>query len=332
MTQRKNIKTLVVFFGALLAAGLLALASFEEPARAAFPGSTGAIAFSSDRGAPGAFEIYRMNADGFGQTKLSDQPGIIFSPSWSYDGKRLLFSNNADFGTPGDIYAMNADGSAETNLTNVGSDESGPSYGPAGGKIVFTSNRADNQNDVYVMTIGAGGQTTGLTRLTTDPATDFAPVISPDGKRVLFVSNRDGDQDIYLMKLAPEGPKNVPVKLTKNTPPKPGEAPYMYDFTPDWSPDGTQLVFASDRGGDLEIYRMKAAPESSTNRPVNLSGSPGSRDTDPAYSPDNRKVVFTTDRDGNSEVYRMRATDGANPTNLSNNPATDFLPAWQPLP
>ena len=253
--------TLAVFFTTVLAANIMALAALGEPAKATPPGTAGAIAFSSDRDA--GFNIYRMNADGYGQTRLTDTPVLNFSPSWSPDGNKILFTNNANYGAPGEVWAMNADGSGETNLTNVGSD--------------------------------------------------------------------DGE-DLYMMRLAPEGPKNVPVKLTKNTPPNPGEAPYMYDFTPDWSPDGTQIIFASDRSGGFEVYRMKAAPEGANNRPVNLSKSPDSTDNDPAFSPDGKKVAFTTDRDGNSEVYRMRATDGANPTNLSNNPATDFLPAWQPLP
>ena len=67
------------------------------------------------------------------------------------------------------------------------------------------------------MTKGPDGQTAGLTRLTTSEANDFSPAISPDGGRLAFVSNRDGDEDIYLMRLAPEGPRNPAVKLTKNT-------------------------------------------------------------------------------------------------------------------
>ncbi len=39
-----------------------------------------------------------MNADGFGQTRLTDQPGPNFNPSWSADGKKIAFSNAPDFG------------------------------------------------------------------------------------------------------------------------------------------------------------------------------------------------------------------------------------------
>jgi TolB protein len=49
----------------------------------------------------------------------------------------------------------------------------------------------------------------------------------------------------------------------------------------------------------------------------------------PAYSPDGERIAFSTDRDGNYEVYKMRA-DGSNPTNLTNKPALDYEPTWQP--
>jgi Tol biopolymer transport system component len=78
------------------------------------------------------------------------------------------------------------------------------------------------------MTTGPDGQTAGLARLTTSNANDSSPAISPDGKRIAFTSKRDGDWDVQLMKASPEGPRNVPVKLTKKA---------VNDPAPDWSPD-----------------------------------------------------------------------------------------------
>ena len=43
-----------------------------------------------------------------------------------------------------------------------------------------------------------------------------------------------------------------------------------------------------------------------------------------------RKIAFHTNRDGDFEVYKMRA-DGTGPVNLTNDPAGDFTPDWQPL-
>jgi Tol biopolymer transport system component len=54
------------------------------------------------------------------------------------------------------------------------------------------------------------------------------------------------------------------------------------------------------------------------------------RDASPVFSPDGRKIVFETNKDGNFEIYEMR-TDGTNPVNLTDDPAADLTPDWQPL-
>ena len=263
MRQKGSEKTKTVattLLAALLGALLLApVASAQTVGTTSFPGTGGAIAFSSSRYSFPNINIYRMNADGFGQTRLTDQPGPNFNPSWSADGKKIAFSNAPDFGVQGDLWSMNADSTDETNLVQDPSDDGGPAYSPAGNKFAFVGRRNGNQSDIYLMTKGPDGQTAGLARLTTSDANDFSPAISPDGKRLAFVGNRDGYEDIYVMRLAPEGPRNVPVKLTKNTRPNPNGAPYMYDQSPDWSPDGKQIAFASDRGGNNEIYTMSAS-------------------------------------------------------------------------
>jgi Tol biopolymer transport system component len=327
---------LATLLGALL---LARVASAEQVGTTSFPGSTGAIAFTSDRDDPRNWNIYRMNADGFGQTRLTNTPGLDITPEWSADGKKITYTNFVIGGTPGEVYQVDADGTDERNLTSSPGWDENSSYSPvSSNKVVFDSNRTGGQYDVYLMTLGTDGQTTELIRITRNGANDYMPTISPDGRRLAFVSDRDGDDDIYVMRLAPEGAKNVPVKLTKNTRPDPNGPPYMIDWAPDWSPDGTQITFSSNRSGDAnyEIYRMKASPEGKLNKPVNLSRNPA-RDEFPTWSPDGTKIAFQSNRpaaDGTTdgEIWRMRATDGANPVNLTDAPGNDFYPAWQPLP
>ncbi len=339
MAKINHGRVVTVLLTALLAAAVILarVASAETVGTNSFPGSTGAIVFTSDRDGGREWNVYRMNADGFGQTRLTSTPGLDISPEWSADGKKITYTNFVIGGTPGEVYQVDADGSDEKNLTNSSSWDENSSYSPASSdKVVFDSDRTNGQYDVYLTTLGQNGQTTELIRITRNGANDYMPAISPDGKRVAFVSDRDGDDDVYVMRLAAEGPKNVPVKLTKNTRPDPNGPPYMHDWSPDWSPDGTQIVFTSDRRGDMEVYRMKATPEGKTNRPVNLSKSPA-RDEAPAWSPDGKKIAFQSNRpaaDGttDAEIWRMRATDGANPINLTDAPSNEFQPAWQPLP
>ena len=75
----------------------------SEPFEATTPNI---IAFSADR--DGYREIYVMNADGTGQTRLADNPSADRIPSWSPDGSRIAFYSNRDGNW--EIYVMNSDG------------------------------------------------------------------------------------------------------------------------------------------------------------------------------------------------------------------------------
>ena len=48
-----------------------------------------------------------------------------------------------------------------------------------------------------------------------------------------------------------------------------------------------------------------------------------------AQAPRKAQIVFSSDRDRDLEIYVMN-TDGKNPRNLTNHPASDFAPAWSP--
>jgi type II secretory pathway pseudopilin PulG len=133
---------------------------------AAARAQAGRIAFISDR--DGNDEIYVMNADGSGVTRLTNNPAYDGWPAWSPDGRRIAFASNRD-GNP-EIYVMNADGSGVTRLTNNPADDWAPSWSPDGRRIIFVSNR-DGNYEIYVM----NSDGSGVTRLTNNPARDVWP-------------------------------------------------------------------------------------------------------------------------------------------------------------
>jgi hypothetical protein len=82
------------------------------------------VAFTSYR--DGNAEIYTMNADGAGQTRLTNSSAADEAATWSADGRQLAFASNRDGDY--DIYVMNMDGSGQASLTNNTADDRWPSW------------------------------------------------------------------------------------------------------------------------------------------------------------------------------------------------------------
>ncbi|MSS73107.1 MAG: choice-of-anchor D domain-containing protein [Candidatus Latescibacteria bacterium] len=195
----------------------------------------GKIVFNSTRS--GNDEIYVVNSDGTGQTRLTNNSAGDY-PSWSPDGGKIAFVSERDGNE--EIYVINSDGSGQTRLTNNSASDAIPSWSPDGSKITFTSSRNGNM-EIYVM----NSDGTGQIRLTNNPAIDWIPSWSPDGGKIAFVSDREGDMDIYVMNSDGTGQKSL------TTDP-------AHDLFPSWSPDGGKIAFVSDREGDGDIYVMNS--------------------------------------------------------------------------
>ena len=302
-TTSHSPRLLVAAF-ALLLVSLLAL---PGSARSAFPGTNGKIAFQSDRDGP--FEIYTMNADGTGQTNISNNAAVDIAPAWSPDGTKIAFVSDRDGSRA--IFTMNADGSNPTNLTGTATFDNSPAWSPDGTKIAFDRGGI-GAYEIYTM--NADG--TGQTNISNNPGSDIQPVWSPDGTKIAFASDRDGggNIEVYTMNANGTGQANI------------SNNPATIDYQPDWSPDGTKIAFASDRDGNLEVYTMNADGTGQTNISNNAAS-----EAQPVWSPDGTKIAFYSDRDGNLEVYTMNA-GGTGQTNISNNAADDFAPGWGPLP
>jgi Tol biopolymer transport system component len=281
-------------------------ATSTEPAGVtpeSYPPPSGKIVFATDRDwGTGNSDLYLMNADGSGLTRLTNTDTDDAYPSWSPDARRIAFASWRDRNF--EIYVMKADGSGLTRLTNNPADDSYPTWSPDGQRIAFYSDR-DGDSEIYVMNADGSAKV----NVTSNPAEDWNPDWSPDGEWIAFTSDRGGYNDVYLMK--PDGSQVV--NLTNY----PGK-----DTDASWSPDGQRIAFASKRPGHYDIYVMNADGSGVTR----LTDNPA-MDIMPVWSPDGYYMIFYSDRDDNAEVYLLRA-DSSEERNLTNDPGFDGTADW----
>jgi dipeptidyl aminopeptidase/acylaminoacyl peptidase len=143
-----------------------------------------------------------MRADGSEERQLTFASQSSRSPSFSPDGRTLVFTRDGAGGSG--IWTMNADGSGTADELVPGSasaDLSDPSYSPDGQRIVFAS-FGGGTSDVF--TVNADGSDQQPVAATT--AFEVEPTFSPDGTKVAYVR---GSGDLYLAD--PDGGNQAPI-------------------------------------------------------------------------------------------------------------------------
>jgi TolB protein len=167
-----------------------------EAAAPAWSPDGGKIAFTA--GISGGFgmtrpsvDIYLVNIDGSGLTELTRDSGANSSPSWSPDGKQIVFTSTRDSDGKPRIWVMNADGSNQTlqpnNRDNTGIQGGQPVWSPDGAKILFTAYGAcagRGAVSLYVTNVD-GGDSQLLIKDPKNCGWYSSPKWSPDGTRIL---------------------------------------------------------------------------------------------------------------------------------------------------
>lgn len=197
--------------------------------------------------------------------------------------ERIIFMSKAD-SPAGELYLLEKSGQI-TRLTHNNRHENNPAISPDGRKVAFNGGDEGNMLTWEIFTFDL---TTNVeTRLTDNGVIDAHPDWSPDGSKIVFGSFRDaqgnpfGTADIYVMNSS-DGSEQT--QLT--------DSPWE-DNDPEWSPDGTKIVFKSTRntqqGGREEIYVMNRDGAD----PQRLSTTSGwESDHDPSWSPNSDRILF----------------------------------------
>jgi TolB protein len=112
-------------------------------------------------------ELWLVHPDGTGKHQLTYLGGSASKPTWSPDGKRIAFADNAkgSFG----IYTIRLGGKGVRRLTNSSSDDFEPAWSPGGNLIAF-----DRDGGIWTTTLGGK-----LTQLTNGKGNDSTPAWRP---------------------------------------------------------------------------------------------------------------------------------------------------------
>ncbi len=257
-------------------------------------------------GSVGRFkELFVVDLDGANNTQLTNEKGLIFSPSWSKEGDRLVYTSYQS--RVPDLYIAPSSGGRATRITNRPGLEVGAKFTESGSSLISS---ASYDGISKLVLFDLRGQI--LKKITTGSSIDVSPSYSPDKSQIAFCSNRAGGPQIYTMDSEGSNVKRISYVDSK------------YCTSPAWSPKGDKIAFVCARGG-FQIFMSDA--EGGNAVQLTFSGD----NEDPSWSPDGRFLVFSsTNLGGGSKQLGILSLLGGRPTRIEGTASDARQPSWSP--
>jgi TolB protein len=217
------------------------------------------------------YDLYAVRIDGQDIQRLTSTPGYDAEATISPDGKTIVWTSMKDGDL--DLHAMNLDGSKPRRLTNEIGYDGGAFFSPDSTRIVYRASHPTDQAEIdkykdllnqrlvepgqleiYVMNADGSGQRP----VTSNGASNFSPFYFPDGKKIIFSSNIEtkgegGRPSFHLYAIGEDGQGLE--RLTFDG---------QFNSFPMFSPDGTSLVWVSDRQaktpGEFNVFLADWVP------------------------------------------------------------------------
>lgn len=170
---------------------------------------------------------------------LSRRKGMNFAPAWSPDGTKMIVTLSMD-GNP-DLYLLDRSGQVIEKLTDRAGINVSPTWSPDGSRIAFVSDRGGRgKPQLFVMDL----RTRQTQRITFEGSENAEPSWSPAEDLIAYSSLRNGVYQIYTVK--PVGGA-TPTPVTEDL---------SHHESPQWSPDGNQIIFSKRDGNSRRLYAI----------------------------------------------------------------------------
>jgi TolB protein len=251
--------------------------------------------------------LWRQNISETSATQLTDGDGYDYQPDWSPDGKFIVFTSYQKDAL--ELWLLEVGSGAVKQLTHGGAVNVEPRWSPDGKKLVFVSTLYNKRFHIFVADF-SDGKLANAMRLTGETKSalpryyysafdmEISPVWSRDGQEILFVSNRGhtyGTGGFWRMKGQP-GAEAREIHYEETN----------WKARPDFSPDGSRLVYSSYLGRQWHQLWMMPA-NGGDAFPLTY----GSYDvTNVRWSPDGKLLACIANLQGNTELYLVGAADG----------------------
>lgn len=230
-------------------------------------------------------DIFLINLDGTGKTRLTDHPYQDHNPQWFPDGKRICFYRKHLESREANLFVYDVDRKRESRLTSTPHYDGDPSPSPDGTYLAFTSDR-DGDFEIFTMALDSVAL---AVQVTFNDVDDFSPNWSPDGKRIVFVSKRTGTHELFVMDVDGSNPKRLTQSGTDN-------------YKPTFSADGSRIAFFSKSNGSFDAFVINADGRESRN----LTNTPNWDEFTAGWLLGSETILFHTTQTGYEGLYSIQ--------------------------